>query len=157
MLGIWVSLSLTLSRNEKIEHRIRKKAHKLIPIRLYRLGSSLIRTKSLGWIPLEDPIVVSKAMIQLGVQLKRVNMIFVWKSSWQSFRQICPIFFEWRYKERSLVRSSWLEMLSLEGDVPMSKGLILEEKFDRNLSLSLSLTLSKNDKVKHHKRKKTHS
>jgi len=44
----------------------------------------------------------------------------------------------------------WLEMLLLEGSVPMwLKGLTIEEKIIRNPSVSLSPTLAKNKKVEH--------
>ena len=60
-------------------------------------------------------------------------------------------------QKRAEKEYSWLGMLPLEGSVPMwLKGLTLEGEIVRNPSVSLSPTLTKNEKVEHYIKIKTH-
>jgi len=129
-----VSLSLTLSRNENVVQHIRKKTHKPIVFKIlvwrwcqslmlvwlgsHCCGISLVNPprKTLQWY--------QSRFFVLVIGSNEYNMIPVSKI----------------FLTKVLVRYSWLEMLSLEGDIPMWK----------------SITLSISKKVEENIRKKTY-
>jgi len=94
---------------------------------------------------------------------KRAEKEYSWlgKSSWQGSQVRVPgkrvPLRKMAVQKRAEKEYSWLGSLCWRGSVPMwLKGLTLKGEIVKNPSVSLSLTLTKNEKVEHYIRIKTH-
>jgi len=128
-----VSLSLTLSKNEKVEQHIRNKTRKPNTLRFWVEG---------GIIPLYGFWLSSHCLKSPSCFSPR---IFPASGKWYQS--------QWFAAHTSTVKG---RMLPLEGEcINVEEGLSLEGEIVRYPNVSLSPTLSKNEKVEQHIRKKT--